>query len=123
MPATPKAKTLELFGRRPDPGEPPNETNRPEAFPVYSMRHATEGGEELVSQATNNTKEQFGTSPTLSTELINAIMDALKAHQTMSKQALASENVRDGLKEVLLGPGQLWEALRGIGEAERTLRP
>jgi type I restriction enzyme R subunit len=49
--------------------------------------------DELLSQATNNTKEQFTASPTLSTELMNAIMDALVANQTMSKQALTSEKV------------------------------
>ena len=39
-------------------------------------------------------------------------MDALTAHESMSSQALASQKVRDGLKEILLGPGQLYEALR-----------
>jgi type I restriction enzyme R subunit len=34
----------------------------------------------------------------------------------MSKQALDSSQVRDGLKDVLLGPGQLYEALRSKGE-------
>jgi type I restriction enzyme R subunit len=34
------------------------------------------------------------------------------AHTTMSKQALESEQVRDGLKNVLLGPARLYEALR-----------
>ena len=74
--------------------------------------------EELVSQATNNTKAQFAASPTLSTELMNAIMDALAAHTTMSKQALESDRVREGLKDVLLGPGQLYEALRERAEQE-----
>jgi type I restriction enzyme, R subunit len=73
--------------------------------------------DELVTQATNNTKAQFAASPTLSSELMNAIMDALAAHTTMSKQALESERVRDGLKDVLLGPAQLYEALRERGEA------
>jgi hypothetical protein len=59
--------------------------------------------QELVVQATNNTKAQFANSPTLSTEIMNAVMDALAAHNTMSKQALDSEKVRDGLKDVLLG--------------------
>lgn len=40
--ATPKAKTLELFGRRPDPTQPASETNLPEPFHVYSMRQAIE---------------------------------------------------------------------------------
>ncbi|MDK1198830.1 DEAD/DEAH box helicase family protein [Cronobacter dublinensis] len=42
--ATPKAKTLELFGRRPNPQEPPSKTNLPAAFHVYSMRQAIEEG-------------------------------------------------------------------------------
>jgi type I restriction enzyme R subunit len=38
----------------------------------------------------------------------------LAAHTTMSKQALDSEKVRAGLKSILLGPGQLYEALRVV---------
>ena len=68
--------------------------------------------EELVIQARNNSKSQFAASPTLDDQLMNAIMDALAAHQTMSKQALDSATVRAGLKEILLGPAQLYEALR-----------
>jgi type I restriction enzyme R subunit len=48
----------------------------------------------------------------LKTELLNAIIGALEAHTAMSTQALGSEAVRDGLKDVLLGPAQLYEALR-----------
>ncbi|WP_455811522.1 type I restriction endonuclease subunit R [Pseudomonas graminis] len=42
--ATPKSKTLELFGRRPKPDEPASKTNKPAAFHVYSMRQAIEEG-------------------------------------------------------------------------------
>jgi len=42
--ATPKPKTLELFGRLPDPSLPPSKKNLPEAFHVYSMRQAIEEG-------------------------------------------------------------------------------
>ena len=42
--ATPKAKTMELFGRRPNPHEPAGEGNLPEPFHVYSMRQAIEEG-------------------------------------------------------------------------------
>jgi type I restriction enzyme R subunit len=49
--------------------------------------------------------------------ILNAIMDALAAHSTMSKQALESEKVRTGLKDVSLGPAQLYEPLRARGEA------
>jgi len=45
-----------------------------------------------------------------------AIMDALAAHSTMSKQALESEKVRCGLRDILLGPAQLYEALRERSE-------
>ena len=42
--ATPKAKTLELFGRRPDPDQPAGPSNLPVAFHVYPMRQAIEEG-------------------------------------------------------------------------------
>ncbi|WP_343289620.1 DEAD/DEAH box helicase family protein [Vibrio harveyi] len=42
--ATPKAKTLEIFGRCPDQEEQMSDTNKPEAFHVYSMRQAIEEG-------------------------------------------------------------------------------
>ncbi|MBP4001660.1 type I restriction endonuclease subunit R [Pseudomonas koreensis] len=42
--ATPKAKTLELFGRPTDPTLPANSSNKPEAFHLYSMRQAIEEG-------------------------------------------------------------------------------
>jgi type I restriction enzyme R subunit len=46
---------------------------------------------------------------------MNAVMDALTAHSAMSKQALDSEQLRDDMKDVLLGAGQLWEGLREKG--------
>ena len=42
--ATPKPKTLELFGRLPNPDQPPSKQNKPKAFHVYSMRQAIEEG-------------------------------------------------------------------------------
>jgi len=42
--ATPKAKTLELFGTLPDPARPAGKDNLPRAFHVYSMRQAIEEG-------------------------------------------------------------------------------
>lgn len=42
--ATPKTKTLELFGRLPKPDEAPSKTNKPQAYHVYSMRQAIEEG-------------------------------------------------------------------------------
>ena len=68
--------------------------------------------ETLKQQATNNTKEQFANSPDLKTEILNAVMSALEAHTTMSTQALSSETVREGLKDIVLGPARLYEMLR-----------
>jgi type I restriction enzyme R subunit len=65
-----------------------------------------------LQQATNNTKEQFATSPDLDKELENAIVEALDAHTSMSTQALNSEAVRRGLKNILLNHADLWELLR-----------
>jgi type I restriction enzyme R subunit len=73
--------------------------------------------ETLIQQATANTKEQFANSPDLGKELMNAIMDALAAHTSMSTQALDSERVRRGIRDVLLGPAQLYESLRQKGGA------
>ncbi len=68
--------------------------------------------EVLRQQAANNSKEQVATSPDLTHELLNAIMDSSEAMSTLSKEALESEHVRSGLKDVLMGPAQLYEALR-----------
>jgi type I restriction enzyme R subunit len=69
----------------------------------------------LVQQASNNSKGQFDNSPDLDSALTDAIIDAFDAYTTMSKQALDSERVRSGLKAILLGPAQLYEALRARG--------
>ena len=69
----------------------------------------------LVQQASNNSKGQFDNSPDLDSALTDAIIDAFDAYTTMSKQALDSERVRAGLKSILLGPAQLYEALRERG--------
>ena len=55
-------------------------------------------------------------------EIMNAVMDALAAHSEMSKQALESAQLRADMKDVLLGPGKLWEGLRerGAGSGPRA---
>lgn len=50
--ATPKAKTIELFGRCPNPDIPPSDENIPQAFHVYSMRQAIE--EEFILDVLKN---------------------------------------------------------------------
>lgn len=73
----------------------------------------------LIQQAANNTKEQFANSPDLSQAILHAIMDALDAHTAMSSQALNSPRIQEGLKDTLLGPAQLYEALRANSSQQR----
>lgn len=70
------------------------------------------GSDTLRQQAANNTKEQFANSPDLDAELMNAIVEALDAHTSMSTQALNSDKVRRGIKDILLNHAGLWELLR-----------
>ncbi|HVA90965.1 MAG TPA: type I restriction endonuclease subunit R, partial [Chloroflexota bacterium] len=71
--------------------------------------------EVLIEQAVNNTKEQFANSPDLDHLIMDAVMDALSAFTSMSTQALGSAKIRLELKEILLGPAGLYEALRAKG--------
>jgi hypothetical protein len=57
-----------------------------------------------------HSKEQFATSPHLDSELMNAIVDALDAHTSMSSKALNSVAVRKGLKSILLNHANLWNS-------------
>ena len=52
----------------------------------------------------------------------SSMRGALDAHTAMSTQALESQNVRDGLKDILLGPAQLYETLRGVEPSRRHRR-
>jgi type I restriction enzyme R subunit len=65
----------------------------------------------LIQQAVHNTKEQFANSPDLDKQIMDAVMDALAAFSSMSKQALESAKIRLELKEILMGPAGLYEAL------------
>jgi type I restriction enzyme, R subunit len=82
---------------------------------VQTISSKLQESQTLKQQASNNTKEQFGNSPDLRTEMMNAIINALDAHTTMSSQALGSEAIREGLREILLGPANLYEKLRDAG--------
>lgn len=57
----------------------------------------------------------IGNSTELDSALPDASIDAFAVFTSMSKQALDSELVRAGLKSILLGPAQLYEALRTRG--------
>lgn len=72
----------------------------------------------LMQQATSNSKAQFDNSPDIKEAFVHAIMDSHEAHHAMSAQALNSERVRKALLDILMGPGQLYEALRARAAAE-----
>ena len=65
-----------------------------------------------VERVSHNSKQQFSNSLDLRKAILDAIIDAMEAHSTRSKEALESSQVRKGLKDVLLGPGQPYEALK-----------
>jgi type I restriction enzyme R subunit len=65
----------------------------------------------LQRQAAANSKEQFSHSPDLNNALLDAIIGALDAHQLMSTQALNSEDVREGMLDILLNHTDLYENL------------
>ena len=71
----------------------------------------------LQQQASANSKEQFGSSPDLDTALKDTIISALDNHQAMSSQALGSESIRTGIKEVLPNQTGLYEELRERAQA------
>lgn len=67
----------------------------------------------LVDQAASNSKEQFANSVDLTKGIEAAIISALEAHTSMSKQALKEELTRLRIKDILLGPAKLYETLKG----------
>jgi type I restriction enzyme R subunit len=73
----------------------------------------------LVRRRSPSRQQQFATSPDLNTELLNAIMGALDAHNAMSTRTLNSREVQQGLKEILLNHSELYERLRSV-ESSRT---
>jgi recombinational DNA repair ATPase RecF len=73
--------------------------------------------ETFAKQASSNTKEQSSKSPDLKLELTNAIIEAFDAHSEMSKQALNSEKIQEGLMSILLSHSMLYEKLLSGSEA------
>ncbi len=82
--ATPKAKTLELFGQLPDPTMPPSKDNKPEAFDVYSMRQAIE--EKFILDVLKNyTNYKLVYKLKQNLENQDQEVDSKKAHIKLSK--------------------------------------
>jgi len=111
--ATPKAKTIELFGRRPDPDMPASKENIPQAFHVYSMRQAIEEGfilDVLKNYTTYKVAYQLGQVQGKDHEVEGkkasrqlAKWVRLHPHNISQKVAIVIEHFRDHVKHLLDG--------------------
>ena len=89
--------------------------NYSDAFVAYAIEVIKPGLlklDFLIQQATFPSKEIFSNSPDLEGAILNLILDSLPTHPEMSMKLLDSENMRELLKQYLLGPAQLLESLR-----------
>jgi type I restriction enzyme R subunit len=112
--ATPKAKTLQLFGRCPDPSQPPSKTNIPEPFDVYSMRQAIEEGfilDVLKSYTNYKVAYQLGLKAEANDERVESKRAKLKlnqwvrlhGHNVAQKAKVIVEHFRDNVFALLNG--------------------
>jgi len=60
----------------------------------------------LQQQAASNSKDLFANSLDLRATLVNAVIDSFDAHQTMSKQVLDSERVKNGVLALIRVPAR-----------------
>lgn len=129
--ATPKGKTLELFGRLPNPDEPAGPGNLPEPFHLYTMQQAIEEGF-ILDVLKNYTsykaafrlatgKEEFDEKSVEKSEAVKSLMRwvRLHPHNISQKVALIIEhfiaNVQwrlDGKAKAMVVCGSRKEAVR-----------
>ncbi|MBB1489488.1 type I restriction endonuclease subunit R [Oceanospirillum sediminis] len=82
--ATPKAKTLELFGRPDDTSNPPSDENPPKAFHVYSMRQAIE--EEFILDVLKNyTNYSMAYRLAMENQAVDQEVDSKKARTKLAR--------------------------------------
>lgn len=99
--ATPKAKTLELFGRLPNPELPASKQNKPEAFHVYSMRQAIEEGF-ILDVLKNYTNYQVAYQLAQKIEAADKEVDSKKAKVKLSQWVRLHEyNISQKVKVIV----------------------
>lgn len=99
--ATPKAKTLELFGRLPNPELPASKQNKPEAFHVYSMRQAIEEGF-ILDVLKNYTNYQVAYQLAQKIEAADEEVDSKKAKVKLSQWVRLHEyNISQKVKVIV----------------------
>ena len=128
--ATPKAKTLELFGRCPDPSEPPSKTNLPQAFHVYSMRQAIEEGF-ILDVLKNYTSYKVAYNLALKMQNVDKEVDSKKAkvklnqwvrlhdYNISQKVQVIVEHFRDNVMDLL---GRQAKAMVVTGSRKEAVR-
>ena len=68
--------------------------------------------EVLQKQAANNSREQFASSPDLTKEITNAVIESMDGQTKLSTRAVNSPEILEGLKRVLLNQLGLYEKLQ-----------
>lgn len=128
--ATPKQKTLELFGRCPNPELPPSADNKPAPFHIYSMRQAIEEGFILdVLQNYTNYKVIYQLKQRL--EAKDEVVDEKKAkiklnrwvrlhdHNISQKVKVIIEHFNDNIAHLLNGQAKAMVVTSSRKEAVR----
>lgn len=129
--ATPKAKTLELFGRRPNPDQPAGPGNLPAAFHVYSMRQAIEEGfildvlknytpYKLAFKLAHNGKE-WDEKSVERNEAMKGLMRWVRLHpyNVSQKVAVVVEHFRENVQPLLNGNAKAMVVVGSRVEAVR----
>ncbi len=128
--ATPKAKTLELFGRRPRPDEVASASNKPAAFHVYSMRQAIEEGF-ILDVLRNYTNYKVAYKLALKIAEADEEVDSKRArvklnqwvrlhdHNVAQKVKLIVEHFRDNVQGLLGGQAKAMVVTSSRKEAVR----
>ncbi|MFK4048133.1 type I restriction endonuclease subunit R [Roseomonas mucosa] len=132
--ATPKAKTLELFGRRSHPDQPAGPGNLPVAFHTYAMRQAIEEGfildvlrnytsYKLAFQLTHGGKE-ISEAEVDASEAKRGIMGWVRLHPVniAARVRIVVEHFRQNVAHLLGGQAKAMVVTASRKEAVRWMR-
>lgn len=132
--ATPKTKTMELFGTRPDPSKPASKDNLPQPFHVYSMRQAIEEGfildvlqnyttYKLAFKLAHNGKE-WDEQPVERTAAMKGLMGWVRLHpyNIAQKVEIVVEHYREHVAPLLGGKAKAMVVVSSRQEAVRWQR-
>ncbi|MGA4474565.1 type I restriction endonuclease subunit R [Ectopseudomonas chengduensis] len=129
--ATPKAKTLELFGRRPNPELAASSSNLPAPFHVYSMRQAIEEGfilDVLQNYTAYKTAfklahngEELSDAEVERSQALKGIMRWVKLHpyNIAQKVQVVIEHFRENVQPLLEGKAKAMVVVSSRQEAVR----